>query len=100
VSARPRDLASSLTSPTAFTPVDPPSPVVQAGHAVPRDPGRLNTVEDAHEALRMAGAVGQRTEQLDGGQWLFACTAAGRVYEARGGDQLEAMRKVLAQLQK
>lgn len=103
VMARPRDPVSGLMSGSALAPAAEPAPLPplqRVGHVVPRDPARIETPDEAREALRMAGAQGQRTEQLNGGEWLFACTAGSKVYEARGADPLDAMRKVLVQVQK
>ena len=55
-------------------------------------------MEEGFEMLQAAGARGLRTEQLSSNEWLFACTVGSKVHEARGADQLEAMKKVLDQV--
>jgi hypothetical protein len=91
--AQPRDSQPSITSAAAFTPVEPASPIRVASHVGPIDPSKLTTLEDAQAHLQTLGARSQRTEQLSNGEWLFVCTVDSRVFEARGRDQLEAMKK-------
>ena len=97
---RGKDPVSSLTSGSAIAPPDPSSGIKLASHEVPRDASRIEKMEEGFEMLQAAGAKGLRTEQLSSNEWLFACAVGPKVYEARGQDQLEAMRRVLEQVNK
>ena len=97
---RGKDPVSSLTSGSAITPVESTSVIKLASHDVPRDASRIEKMEEGFEMLQAAGARGLRTEQLASNEWLFACVVGSKVYEARGQDQLEAMRRVLEQVNK
>jgi hypothetical protein len=89
--AQPRD--PSITSAASFTPVEPASPIRLVSNVAPSDPSKLKSLEDAQAHLQNLGARGQRTEQLSNGEWLFVCTVDSRLFEARGRDQFEAMKK-------
>jgi hypothetical protein len=100
VTARPRDPLGSVTSAAAFTPTETTSPIHLASHEVPRDPAKLERVEDAQAYFQSLGARGQRTEQLSAGEWFFTCAVGSKVYEARGRDQFDAMKKAAEQIQR
>src|SRR5262245_53544105 len=95
--AQPRDPLPSFSSAAAFTPVEPASPIRVVSHVAPIDPSKLTNLEEAQAHLQNLGVRGQRTEQLSNGEWLFACTFDSKVVEARGRDQLEAMKKAAEQ---
>lgn len=100
VMARPRDPIASFTSGASFNPVEPSMPVHLASFEAPSDPSQIESIEDAHAHMKSLGARSQRTEQLSSGEWFFTCTINQKVYEGRGRDQYEAMRKVAMQVQK
>ena len=79
-------------------PVDPLTPIKQVSYESRRDTAKVESMEDAQSHLLDLGARGMRTEQMSNGEWLHTCTVGQKVYEARGNDQLEAMRKVLEQV--
>ena len=95
--ARPRDPIASFTSGASFNPTQPQEPIHLASFEAPRDPSRIETIEDAHAHMQSLGARGQRTEQLSTGEWFFTCSINQKIYEGRGRDQFEAMRKVAMQ---
>jgi len=97
---RGKDPVSSLTSGSALAPVEPSLGIRLASHEVRRDSSKVEKMEEGFEMLEAAGARGLRTEQLSSNEWLFACAVGPKVYEARGQDQLEAMRRVLEQVNK
>jgi hypothetical protein len=96
--AQPRDPLPSFTSAAAFTPVEPALPIRLVSHIAPSDPSKLTSMEEAQAHLQNLGARSQRTEQLSNGEWLFACTIDSKVFEARGRDQFEAMKKAAEQI--
>lgn len=98
--AQPRDPLPPFTSAAAFTPVEPGSPIRPVSHIAPSDPSKLKTMEEAQAHLQNMGARAQRTEQMSNGEWLFACTIDSRVFEARGRDQFEAMKKAAEQIRR
>ncbi len=100
VVARPRDPLAAVTSGASFTPQEPMTPIRLVSHEAPRDPAKLQNLEDAQAHLQTLGATGQRTEQLSNGQWYFTCTVGSKVYEARGRDQFEAMKKAAESVKK
>jgi hypothetical protein len=95
---RPRDPHLSFTSATSFAPSEPPSPIRQVDFEVKRDPSRLETVQDGQSMLQEMGARSQRMEQLDSGEWNYSCAMGLKVYEARGKDQMEALKNVIEQV--
>ena len=93
--ARTRDLLSSSTS---VTPTDSGSMIRPIHYEAPTDPARTETLQGYQEMLMIAGAQGQRAEQLAGGEWIYSCTVGPKLFEGRGRDQVEALRKVLEQV--
>ena len=98
VMARPRDPVASFTSAASFNPVEPTAPIQLANFEAPRDPSHIESIDDAHAHMQSLGARSQRTEQLSTGEWFYTCTVNRKVFEARGRDQFEAMRKVAVRI--
>jgi hypothetical protein len=69
-----------------------------------KDPASITSVEEGQSVLTTCGAKLQQSEQEPTGEWRYMCTMGAngelRRYEARGNDQLEAMRAVMFQIQK
>jgi hypothetical protein len=99
VGGRPRDPVTGITSAASFVPAEP-SQIRHASYEVSREPARMETMDDGNKILQAAGARGQRMEQLSPNEWLCACTVGQKVYEARGQDQMDAMKKMVEQVQK
>lgn len=100
VMPRPRDPVSSFTSGSSFIPAEPATPVQLANFEAPRDPSQIETIEDAQAHMQSLGARSQRTEQLSTGEWFYTCAVNQKVYESRGSDQFEAMRKAAMQIKR
>ena len=84
----------------AFTPAEPPLPIRPVKFETLKDPAKVKSMEDGQSLLQAAGARNQVVEQLDCGEWRFACTIGLKGYEARGQEPLDAMKAVLEQIQK
>jgi hypothetical protein len=96
---RPRDSLATLTSPASFTPGEPASsPIKLVDYEVKRDPSKLETVQDGQAMLQEMGARSQRCEQLENGEWSYSCAMGLKIFEARGKDQMEAIKKVIEQV--
>lgn len=97
---RPRAPEYSVPGGLAFVPPEPTSPIRPVGHEVLRDPAKVKSLEDGQALLNLAGARGQKVEQLAEGDWSFSCTVGIRSYDARAAEPLDAMKIVLEQIQK
>jgi len=96
---RPKEATYSV----APNPIDSPAPATQirlVSYEALRDPSKVRTMEEGQTLLQAAGARGLKTEQLIGGEWSFGCTVGSKDFEAHGRDPLEALKQVLAQVQK
>lgn len=98
LAVRPREYA--VPGGLAFTAAEPPSPIRPVKFETLKDPAKVMTMEDGQSLLQAAGARNQKVEQLDSGEWMFACTVGPKAYEACGKEPLEAMKVVLEQIQK
>lgn len=98
LAVRPREY--SVPGGLAFTAPEPPSPICRVSFETLKDPSKVKTVEDGQALLRAAGARNQKVEQLDSGEWMFACTVGPKGFEAHATELLEAMKAVLEQIQK
>ncbi|MCX7665662.1 MAG: hypothetical protein N2112_08955 [Gemmataceae bacterium] len=65
----------------------------------------IRTMEEAQSVLASCGVKWQRLEQVENGDWVFACSTqepAGKTmfarYEARSSDKMEAIRNVIHQI--
>jgi hypothetical protein len=100
VMARPRDPVASFTSGSSFNATEPATPIQLASFEAPRDPSHIETIDDAHAHMQSLGARSQRTEELSTGEWFYTCSVNQKVYESRGRDQFEAMRKAAMQIRR
>ncbi len=100
VAPRAKDPTSSITSAAAFVPTGAPETIKLVKYELLREPSRIQTVEEGQSLLATLGAKGMKSEQLISGEWAFACTIGLRPYEARGADQLDALRRAVEQVQR
>jgi hypothetical protein len=79
----------------------PPPPQIRlVSFEAMKDSSKVRTMEEGQALLEAAGARGIKTEQITGGDWTVACTIGSKGFEAHGRDPLEALKRVLAQVQK
>jgi hypothetical protein len=103
VSFRTHESGAMLTSGANIEPYVPRKKV-----SIPidltKDPASIASVEEGQSVLTTCGARQQKLEQDPTGEWRYMCTMGAngeiRRYEARGNDQIEAMRAVMYQIQK
>jgi hypothetical protein len=100
LAGRPRAAEYSVPGGLAFTAAEPASPIRPVGFETLKDPSKVKTMEDGQSLLQTAGARNQKVEQLDSGDWMFACTVGPKGFEACGKEPLDAMKVVLEQIQK
>jgi hypothetical protein len=103
VTARQIDLHTLVTSGSSIVPSGPMAVPVSPIAAI-KDPREIATVQEGQSILQTCGAKQQVMEQQPTGEWRFICTIGSgdelRRYEAKSGDQLEAVRAVMIQLKK
>jgi len=79
---------------------------ITPGAAMPT-PIRIRTVEEGQKKVKELGAIWQKLEQVNGGDWQFSCVTpnqqnvlVNRRHEARDRDQLSAIQLVIDQIQR
>ena len=96
------DTNTILTSGAAIEPaiIMPPKPISMT--ASMKDPRTVASVEEGQSILQVCGAKSMVMESQPTGEWRFICTVNDggetRRYEARAGEQIEAVRAVMWQV--
>lgn len=77
-----------------------PDGVKQVRYDAPVEAVRIHSVEEGQNALTGMGARAQRMEQAEGGEWVYSCSYGVKFYEGRSRERTEAVRSVMAQIQR
>ncbi len=97
---------SPLTGITSGSSISPDMGVAEKPKYIPDyNLANIRTMEEAQAVLNTHGVKWQRLEQVENGDWVFACSTqepTGRAvfarYEARSTDKMEAIRNVIHQV--